>query len=139
MNTNSRSLTWYLISRTAVITFLLGGASFFYLKGDVNRPFSPLFLLIGISYAEAIISALILKKISNTDLFAQIQISWDLLFVTVLIVLTGGVESVFSFAYLLIIISASFLLSRRLTIFAAACAVILFGGILDLQFFDSLH
>ena len=136
---DNRSLTWYLICRTAVITFLLGGAAFFYFKGNLTPTFPPLFLLIGISYAEAIISALLLKKISNTDLFAQLQIAWDLLFVSVLIVLTGGVESVFSFAYLLIIISASFLLSRRLTIFAAAGAVILFGGILDLQYFDSLH
>ena len=139
LQSDNRSLTWYLICRTAVITFLLGGAAFFYFKGNITPTFPPLFLLIGISYAEAIISALLLKKISNTDLFAQFQIAWDLLFVSVLIVLTGGVESVFSFAYLLIIVSASFLLSRRLTIFAAACAVILFGGILDLQFFDSLH
>ncbi len=137
---DNRSLTWYLICRTAVITFLLGGAAIFYLKGSANRTLiSPLFLLIGIAYAEAIISALVLKKISNTDFFSQLQIVWDLLFVSVLILLTGGVASVFSFAYLLVIVSASFLLSRRLTVFAAACAVILFGGILDLQFFNYLH
>ncbi len=140
MKMDNRSLTWYLISRTAVITFLLGGAAIFYLKGSANRTLiSPLFLLIGIAYAEALISAVILKKISNTDIFSQLQIAWDLLFVSVLILLTGGVASVFSFAYLLVIVSASFLLSRRLTVFAAACAVILFGGILDLQFFNYLH
>ncbi|WP_321370680.1 ATP-binding protein [uncultured Desulfuromusa sp.] len=137
---DNRSLTWYLICRTAVITFLLGGAAIFYLKGSVNRSLiPPLFLLIGVSYAEALISALLLKKIENTNFFTQLQIVWDLLFVSALILLTGGVESVFSFAYLLIIISASFLLSRRLTVLAAACAVILFGGILDLQFFNYLH
>ena len=140
IKTDNRSLTWYLICRTAVITFLLGGAAVFYLKGDTNHPLiPPLFLLIGIAYAEALISAFALKKISNIDLFAQLQIAWDLLFITVLILLTGGVESVFSFAYLLVIVSASFLLSRRLTVLAAACAVIMFGGILDLQFFNYLH
>ncbi len=137
---DSRSLTWYLICRTAVITFLLGGAAIFYLKGSGHRALIlPLFLLIGIAYAEALISALVLKKISGTDLFSQLQITWDLLFISVLILLTGGVESVFSFAYLLVIISASFLLSRRLTVLAAACAVIMFGGILDLQYFNYLH
>ncbi|MCK5825483.1 MAG: PAS domain-containing sensor histidine kinase, partial [Desulfuromusa sp.] len=133
-------MTLYLISRTAVITFLLGGAAIFYLKGSPNRTLiQPLFLLIGIAYAEALISAFVLKKISTTDLFSQLQIVWDLSFVTVLILLTGGVESVFSFAYLLVIVSASFLLSRRLTVLSAACAVIMFGGILDLQFFNYLH
>ena len=138
--TDSRSLTWYLICRTAVITFLLGGAAIFYLRGSVNRTLiPPLFVLIAIAYAEALISAILLKRISRIQFFAQLQIVWDLLFVTILILLTGGVESVFSFAYLLVIVSASFLLSRRLTILAAACAVILFGGILDLQFFDYLQ
>ena len=137
--TDSRSLTWYLICRTAVVTFLLGGAAFFYLRGSVNRDLiTPLMVLIGITYAEALISALLLKKINRIYVFTQLQIIWDLLFVTVLILLTGGVESVFSFAYLLVIVSASFLLSRRLTVLAAASAVILFGGLLDLQFFNSL-
>ena len=132
-------MTWYLICRTAVITFLLGGAAIFYLKGSVNRSLiPPLFVLIGVSYAEALVSALLLRKISHTDLFTQLQIVWDLLFVSVLILLTGGVESVFSFAYLLVIVSASFLLSRRLTVLAAVGAVILFGGILDLQFSNYL-
>ncbi len=140
MKTDNRSLTWYLICRTAVITLLLGGAAIFYLQGSVNRSvIPPLFLLVGVSYAEALISALLLQKISNTNLFSQLQIVWDLLFVSVLILLTGGVESVFSFAYLLVIVSASFLLSRRLTVLSAACAVILFGGILDLQFLNYLH
>jgi two-component system sensor histidine kinase PilS (NtrC family) len=136
---NNRSLTWYLICRTAVITFLLGGAAFFYLNGEANRTLIfPLFLLIGVAYAEALGSAIALKKISNTNLLTQIQIVWDLLFVSVLIPLTGGLESVFSFAYLLVIISASFLLTRRLTIMAAACAIILFGGILYLQYVNGL-
>jgi len=140
ISTDNRSLIWYLISRTAVITFLLGGAAIFYLKGGGNRSLLlPLFLLIGISYAEALISVLLLKKISNINFFSQLQIVWDLLFVSVLILLTGGVESIFSFAYLLVIVSASFLLSRRLTVLSAACAVILFGGILDLQFLNYLN
>lgn len=138
--TDNRSLTWYLICRTAVITLLLGGAAFFYLKGNLQRiNVLPLFLLIAISYAEALISVFFLKRVSRINLFAQIQISWDLLFVTTLILLTGGVESVFSFAYLLIIVSASFLLSRRLTVLAAAGAVVLFGGSLDLQYFGYLE
>ncbi len=53
--------------------------------------------------------------------------------------MTSGVESVFSFAYLLVIASASFLLSRRLTIWAAASATVLFGCILNLQYFNYLH
>ena len=137
--TDNRSLTWYLVCRTAVITLLLGGAAVLFLKGSVRQAnIPPLFYLLGISYAEALLAAALLKKIKNKYIFSQLQIIWDLLFVTALILLTGGVESVFSFAYLLVIISASFLLSRRLTVLAAVCSVILFGGIMDLQFFGYL-
>jgi two-component system, NtrC family, sensor histidine kinase PilS len=137
---DNRSLTWYLVCRTAVITFLLGGAAIFYLKGSLRHISAyPLFILIAVSYAEALASVFFLIKIKNTNFFAQIQIVWDLVFVTALIVLSGGVESIFSFAYLLIIVSASFLLSRRQTILAASGAVVLFGGLLDLQFFNYLE
>lgn len=139
LRTDYRSLTWYLACRAAVITFLLGGAALFYLQGNVaTSAVVPLLILIGISYAQALFSALLLRFVSRLNLFAQVQIVWDLLFVTALILLTGGVESVFSFAYLLVIVSASFLLPRRQTVFAAASAAILFGGLLDLQFFNYL-
>ncbi len=138
--TDYRSLTWYLAGRAAVITFLLGGAAVFYLRGSVEHAaVIPLLILIGISYAQALCSALLQRIVKNLNLFAQIQIVWDLLFVTALIMLTGSVESVFSFAYLLVIVSASFLLPRRQTVFSAACATILFGGILDLQYFGYLQ
>jgi len=111
IKTDSRSLTWYLICRTAVITFLLGGSGVFYLQGNLHHiSATPLFILIGIAYCEALLSAVFLGKTKNIYRFAQVQIIWDLIFVTVLILLSGGVESIFSFAYLLIIVSASFLL-----------------------------
>jgi len=137
--TDYRSLTWYLTCRAAVITFLLGGAAIFYWRGVATDAVVPLLILIGVSYAQALASALLLRLIKRLSLFTQVQIVWDLLFVTALILITGGVESVFSFAYLLVIVSASFLLPRRQTVFAAASAAILFGGILDLQYFNYLQ
>lgn len=132
------SLVWYLVCRTAVITLVLGGAAFFYLHGNLAYSVTPLFFLVGISYVQAIIVALILPRLDNVWLLNQVQIVWDLLLVSALILTTGAVESIFSFFYLLVIISASFLLSRRLTILAAASSSILFGGILLLQFYQLL-
>ncbi|MBW6509358.1 MAG: PAS domain S-box protein [Desulfuromonadales bacterium] len=133
-----RSLVWYLVCRTAVITLVLGGAAFFYFHGNLAYSVTPLFFLVGASYAQALITAFLLPRIRTDAFITQVQIVWDLLFVSALILLTGVVESLFSFFYLLVIISASFLLSRRLTILAAACSAIMFGGILLLQFYDLL-
>lgn len=137
---DGRSLVWYLTSRVTVITLLLGGASLFYWRGLVGESTAPvLFFMLGLSYAQALLSLLLLKWVQKYDFFAQLQLIWDLLFVTVLILITGGMSSVFSFAYLLVIVSASLLLSRRDTLLAAASAAILFGGLLDLQFFGYLN
>ena len=133
-----RSLVWYLVCRTAVITLVLGGAGFFYFHGNLAYSVTPLFFLVGASYAQALITALLLRRLRAVGFLSQVQVVWDLLFVSALILLTGVVESLFSFFYLLVIISASFLLSRRLTILAAASSAIMFGGILLLQFYDLL-
>jgi len=133
-----RSLVWYLVCRTAVITLVLGGAAFFYLYGNLAYSVTPLLFLVGFSYAQALITALLLPRLRTVGFLTQVQIVWDLLFVSALILTTGVVESLFSFFYLLVIISASFLLSRRLTILAAASSAIMFGGILLLQFYDLL-
>ena len=134
-----RSLIWYLACRVGVITLLLGGAAVFYLQGHVESEAAPLlFVLLGLSYLQALLSLMLLRWVQKYGFFTQLQLVWDLLFVTILIFVTGGAESVFSFVYLLIIVSASLLLSRRYTIITAASAAILFGGLLDLQYFGYL-
>ncbi|MFO7766763.1 MAG: ATP-binding protein [Pelovirga sp.] len=138
MQSEHRSLVWYLICRTAVITLVLGGAAFFYLYGNLAYSVTPLFFLVSVSYAQAIVAALLLPRLRDPWVLNQVQIVWDLLLVTALILVTGVVESIFSFFYLLVIISASFLLSRRLTVLAAASSAILFGGVLLLQSYNLL-
>jgi two-component system sensor histidine kinase PilS (NtrC family) len=67
-----------------------------------------------------------------------LQIVWDLFFVTLLLLLTGGINSPFSFLYTLSIINASFLLTRRDAIYTASLCGILYGAILDLQYYGKL-
>ena len=139
LSAERRTLQLFLACRLLVVTLLLGGSTAFYLRaGNVPIHIAPLFFLIALTYFQSLVSAFWLYKIRRFQLFSQMQVVWDLLFVTSLILWSGGSESVFSFAYLLIIIGASFLLSRRQTVFAAACATIIFGGILDLQYFRYL-
>jgi two-component system sensor histidine kinase PilS (NtrC family) len=71
-------------------------------------------------------------KIRRFHLFlTYLQTIWDLLFVTVLLLFTGGVESPYSFLYLLSIMNAGILLGRREAIYTASLCGILYGGILE--------
>jgi len=134
-----RGLAWFLAFRVAVITLFLGGTAVFFLQGKMGGQRAPyLFLLLALSYLQSLISALSLLQIKRFHLFAKLQLLWDLGFVTCLLLITGGIESPFAFIYLLVIISGSFLLPRRQTLYMAAIAAIFYGGLLDLQYFDYL-
>lgn len=65
-----------------------------------------------------------------------LQVLSDLLFVTLVVYATGGVDSSLNFLYPLVIIVASILLPRVWAYLTAALAFILYGAVLDLTFFE---
>jgi two-component system sensor histidine kinase PilS (NtrC family) len=67
---------------------------------------------------------------------AGLQIATDLLLVSLLIYITGGVDSSLNFLYPLVIILASILLSRRWAYVTAGIAFVLYGAILELCYFQ---
>lgn len=67
-----------------------------------------------------------------------IQVIWDILFVTLLLMLTDGIASPYSFLYLLAIMSAGMLLTRQQALYTAALCVILYGAMVDFQYYGLL-
>lgn len=94
--------------------------------------------LMAFSFVFSIVSLVLLKKLKFTQLLTNIQVVWDLLFVTVLILFTGGILSPYSFLYLLSILIAGMLLGRRQALYTASLCGILYGTILDFQYFGYL-
>ena len=94
--------------------------------------------LMAFSFAFSIISLLALKKQRFTHFLTYLQVIWDLSFVTVLVLFTGGILSPFSFLYLLSIMIAGMLLGRREALYTSSLCGILYGAILDFQYFGYL-
>ena len=69
---------------------------------------------------------------------AYLQTIWDLLFVTLLLLFTNGILSPYSFLYLLSIMSAGLLLGGREALYTASLCSIVYGSIVDLQYFGLL-
>jgi two-component system sensor histidine kinase PilS (NtrC family) len=94
--------------------------------------------LMAFSFVFSIVS-FVFSKVQRYQLFiAYLQTIWDLLFVTLLLLFTGGVTSPYSFLYLLSIMNAGVLLGRKEALYTASLCGILYGAILDLQFFGLL-
>jgi two-component system, NtrC family, sensor histidine kinase PilS len=136
-----RLLSRLLFFRILVIILFLGGTILFLSRSGqrVHQPVLPyLYLLVGLSFLHAIVSATALSLTRHTRFFAQAQVIGDLLLATAFIYLTGGTDSLFSFLYLLVIVGASVLLPRRDVLFVASAASILYGSLLDLQYYGFL-
>lgn len=85
------------------------------------------------------VGSLIALRFRNILVFiAYLQTIWDLLFVTVLLLFTGGILSPYSFLYLLSIMNAGVLLGNREALYTASLCAILYGSMVDFQYFGLL-
>lgn len=87
-------------------------------------------------YAVSIFYLVLLPLWNEHRVQSVLQVLSDLLFVTLVVYATGGVDSSLNFLYPLVIIVASILLPRVWAYLTAALAFILYGAVLDLTFFE---
>jgi two-component system sensor histidine kinase PilS (NtrC family) len=138
MNDQNKRLTYLMLFRVGVVTLLLG-VTFLSELASATRENEPdsgrasaLLGLIAVTYALTIGFALALQRARTDGALRRIstaQVSADLLLTTALVHLTGGFDSGFVFMYLLVIVSASFVMGRS-AMWTAAGALVLYAGLL---------
>jgi len=124
--------------RVVFITLLLG--SFFLLQVGYRSfpyPRATSNLIVAL-YSVTIIYSLILNRTREYFKFAYFQIFVDVLAVNVLIYLTGGIESWFTFILLLTVMSANAVLNRKAGYVIATFGSIFYGVMIDLQYYKLL-
>jgi len=132
-------LSLLMFFRVLMITFLLGATLIVQLREPfltANVSLTGLYALIITVYLLTFFYALLLPRLAPVSAQAYIQSIGDVLMTTVIIYLTGGIESIFSFVYILSIINASFVLYRRGALIIASLSIILYGLVLDLQYYQ---
>ncbi|GLI36615.1 PAS domain S-box protein [Geobacter hydrogenophilus] len=135
-------LVWFILARVVVVSLFLASTIVLRARGTGTlgeQALDGITAILVATYGFSILSLLILKLARGYRLpLTYAQIIWDILFVTGLILYTGGISSPFSFLYLLAIISASVLLARREAFYTASLCAIIYGGIIDLQYYGQL-
>lgn len=136
-----KRIGWYLGGRVLTAALILIATVTYQQLDHAHYDFDPLHwlylfaLLFGI---ESLVAFLLSRFLHHTELLLQSQIAWDLLFTTLMVFLTGGIESPFGFLFILVILSASVFLQQRQTLIVAAASAILYGSLIDLQYFGYL-
>jgi two-component system sensor histidine kinase PilS (NtrC family) len=138
-----KNLAWLICIRLVVVSLFLGLITYFNVRQsdffpdqmlrDVTRLIIATYLFSILSLAALRISAQVLNSL------AYAQIVWEALFVSILVVLTGGISSTYSFFFNLAIINASFLFGRREAFYTAGLCGIIYGLIIDLHYYGRLE
>jgi two-component system sensor histidine kinase PilS (NtrC family) len=130
-------IRWLVWGRMALATFLVGTLIFFQRHYTIY-PFHTAYVYYFLFsvYGLTAVYWYLLGKIEHLSYLAYLQTSVDILLVTALTYLTGGIDSGFSLLYHLTIISSSIVLYRRGGYLSASLSSILYGAMLDMQYYN---
>ena len=135
MSSDTRML---IAVRVVVVTTLLLAAVIIQYTARAILPLNYLYSIAGITYALTLVYIVLGHLIASRKINLMIQTGGDLLVETLLVYFTGGLDSPFSFLYLVSIITASMLLYRRGGLLTASSAAILYGVLVDLMYYGLL-
>ena len=131
-------LKWLMIFRILFAVLLLSSTIFVQFN-DKNyltaKSFTVLYSLVVFIFLLSICYTIIYRTKKIKFLFPYLQIGIDTFCVTLIILITGGFTSFFSFLYLLVIIYSSMIIFRKGSMIMAALCSIQYGILVDLEYF----
>jgi two-component system, NtrC family, sensor histidine kinase HydH len=125
-----------MLVRIVFTAILLGSTLFVHVKGGstIDRSaIDVLYYVIGVIVGLSVLCAFIFRYFQRQSGFAYFQFSIDILIATLIIFVTGGFYSFFSFLYLVVIIYASMILYFKGGLFVAGLSSVLYTALLLLE------
>jgi two-component system, NtrC family, sensor histidine kinase PilS len=135
-------LNWLMLARVGIVTFLLGVTTFIEVMGMQSlSAISPsaLFNTILVTYILSIFYIFFMKSVRSLPLNIYIQSLCDVLLITGMIYATGGIHSIYSVFYPLVIIYSVFFLGRKGGFIVASISGIFYGLFADLEFYGVIY
>ena len=135
-------IKWLMSLRLILATFSLGTAALVQITGGkayLDAHLISLYLLIGIIYCLSLCYAFVIRKVKNLETFAFIQLFLDILLISGLVAVTGGIASDFTLFYYLSIIAAGMILYRKGSMIMASAASIFYFLFISLAYYGILN
>jgi two-component system sensor histidine kinase PilS (NtrC family) len=129
-------LTWLVKVRILILTFLLGIQLAVVRLTPSPLPVLPFLTAMVLWYVLSLFFLFLVSVWSERRLQAILQVLSDLAMVTLVVHLTGGIDSSLNFLYPLVIVVACMLLPRYWGFLSAGLAFILFGTVLELDYYN---
>ena len=135
MNLRSR-LSTLIAARVVIGTLLLGSAILIQISRPGAFPVDPFFTLIGLTYALSVLYLATLRFAERHPWLVDLQFGLDAVLVSAFIHVTGGIASNFSSLYVLPVIAASMIRSRRVAMQVASLSAMLYLALVLVQYVD---
>ena len=130
-------LAAHIAVRLVVATVLLGLALVVQLRDPGAWAINPLFFLIGLTYAVSLGFIGSLRFVDRWPWLTDVHFAIDAVIISAAIMLSGGVESLFTILYMLPIVAAASVQFRRGGMQLATLSTILFFGVVLTQYLDA--
>ena len=132
-------LGWLVKVRVLIITFLVGIELAITRLTPAHLPEREFISLILLWYALAVFHIVLHSLWQEHRAQAVLQVLTDMALATGMVYVSGGIDSSFNFLYPLIIVVACILLPRLWAYLTAALAFVLYGAVVELEFFGIIH
>ena len=135
MNLRAR-LSTLIAARVVIGTLLLGSAILIQISRPGAFPVDPFFTLIGLTYALSVLYLATLRFAERHPWLVDLQFGVDAILVSAFIHVTGGIASNFSSLYVMPVIAASMIRSRRVALQVAGLSAMLYLSLVVVQYVD---
>src|SRR3954466_14644835 len=125
--------------RFLIITFLLGIELAVSRLTPTNLPVRQFVTLIVLWYTLAVFFLILDTVWQDTRLQSRVQVLCDLGMATAVVYVTGGIDTPFNGLYPLLIVGSAMLLPRSWAYLTAGLSFILFGGVLELSYYEVIR
>lgn len=134
-------MSWLMLARVAFTLILLVATAYVHYQ-NIDTPDSELlfvfYFLAAFLFSISIFYGVISRRIKRQTLFSYIQFCVDTFIVTLIVYITGGFHSFFSFLYLVVIIYASMICYFKGGVFVATIESAFYAVLLLLEFYGVL-
>ena len=127
-----------ILSRVAMATFLLGIFIFLQIKAPdflAQRSISYFYGIIALIYLLSLAFSVLSRIFTNQQIHIYLQTITDVVIITALIYVTGGIRSTYAVFYPLVIIYSVLYLGRNGGLITASAASIFYGLLIDLEYY----
>ncbi len=135
MKTQRKHILWFILIRLIAVTSILVAVVIIQSSTTDFIPLIPFYYLVLLTYLLSLAYLCLYWWWRNYSLQACLQILVDLLLITALVYISGGLTGALYLLYVFSIIAASIVLSSRGTYITAGLAAVLFGLLVDGLYF----